>query len=88
MEVMSKDFRDALRDVGPSAMREILLEVPHTRWDDVEGPEEAKQEIREAVEFPLTRREQFDDLGIEPPKGVLLRPAGNRKDPHRKGDRK
>ncbi len=72
MEVVSKDFREALRDVGPSAMREILLEVPHTTWEDVGGLDEAKQEIREAVEFPLTRREQFDDLGIEPPKGVLL----------------
>jgi len=72
MEVVSKDFREALRDVGPSAMREILLEVPHTSWEDVGGLTEAKQEIREAVEYPLTRRERFDDLGIEPPKGVLL----------------
>jgi transitional endoplasmic reticulum ATPase len=53
-------------------MREILLEVPHTTWGDVGGLEEAKQDIREAVEYPLTRREQFEDLGIEPPKGVLL----------------
>ena len=72
MEVQARDFRDALRDVGPSAMREILLEVPHTPWGDVGGLTEAKQDIREAVEYPLTRREQFESLGIEPPKGVLL----------------
>ncbi|MCK8518094.1 CDC48 family AAA ATPase [Methanoculleus sp. 7T] len=72
MEVQSKDFREALRDVGPSAMREILLEVPHTTWEDVGGLAEAKQDIREAVEYPLTQRERFEDLGIEPPKGVLL----------------
>jgi transitional endoplasmic reticulum ATPase len=72
MEVQSNDFRDALREVGPSAMREILLEVPHTTWDEVGGLEEAKQDVREAVEYPLTQRERFEDLGIEPPKGVLL----------------
>ncbi len=72
MCVQQNDFRDALRDVGPSAMREVLLEVPHTTWDDIGGLEDAKQEIREAVEYPLTQRERFEDLGIEPPKGVLL----------------
>jgi transitional endoplasmic reticulum ATPase len=72
MEVRASDFREALRDVGPSAMREVLLEVPHTRWEDVGGLESEKEEVREAVEYPLTRRERFDRLGIEPPKGVLL----------------
>ncbi len=72
MEVLPSDFRDALRDVGPSAMREVLLEVPHTSWSDVGGLEEAKLDIREAVEYPLTERERFEELGIEPPKGVLL----------------
>jgi transitional endoplasmic reticulum ATPase len=72
MEVFAHDFRDALRDVGPSAMREVLLEVPHTRWSDVGGLESEKEEVREAVEYPLTKRDQFDRLCIEPPKGVLL----------------
>jgi transitional endoplasmic reticulum ATPase len=72
MEVLASDFRDALRDVGPSAMREVLLEVPHTRWEDVGGLEAEKEEVREAVEYPLTQRAKFDRLGIEPPKGVLL----------------
>ncbi|MDD1653588.1 MAG: AAA family ATPase, partial [Methanomicrobiales archaeon] len=72
MQVFSADFRDALRDVGPSAMREVLLEVPHVRWEDVGGLVAEKEEVREAVEYPLTRRERFENLGIEPPKGVLL----------------
>jgi transitional endoplasmic reticulum ATPase len=72
MQVKSSDFREALRDVGPSAMREVLLEVPHISWNEVGGLESAKQEVREAVEYPLTKRDQFEDLGIEPPKGVLL----------------
>jgi transitional endoplasmic reticulum ATPase len=72
MEVFAHDFRDALRDVGPSAMREVLLEVPHTRWEDVGGLESEKEEVREAVEYPLTQRPRFDRLGIDPPKGVLL----------------
>jgi transitional endoplasmic reticulum ATPase len=72
MEVLASDFREALRDVGPSAMREVLLEVPHTRWEDVGGLDSEKEEVREAVEYPLTQRAKFDRLGIEPPKGVLL----------------
>ncbi|MDD1671400.1 MAG: CDC48 family AAA ATPase [Methanomicrobiales archaeon] len=72
MQVKAADFSEALRDVGPSAMREVLLEVPHTSWDDVGGLESAKQEVQEAVEYPLKKRERFDDLGVEPPKGVLL----------------
>jgi transitional endoplasmic reticulum ATPase len=72
MEVLASDFREALRDVGPSAMREVLLEVPHTRWEDVGGLESEKEEVREAVEYPLAQRAKFDRLGIEPPKGVLL----------------
>jgi transitional endoplasmic reticulum ATPase len=72
MVVTGSDFRDALRDVSPSAMREVMLEVSHVTWEDVGGLEEAKQEIREAVEFPLTQRERYDELGIRPPRGVLL----------------
>jgi transitional endoplasmic reticulum ATPase len=72
MEVNSEDFRAALRDVSPSAMREVMLEVTHVTWHDVGGLEEAKQEVREAVELPLTDRDRFEDLGINPPRGVLL----------------
>ncbi|HOT94342.1 MAG TPA: CDC48 family AAA ATPase [Methanoregulaceae archaeon] len=72
LEVQARDFRDALRDVGPSAMREVMLEVSHVDWTDVGGLEEAKQEVREAVEYPLTDHKRFELLGIQPPRGVLL----------------
>jgi transitional endoplasmic reticulum ATPase len=72
LKVYASDFRSAQRDVGPSAMREVMLEVSHVKWDNVGGLEEAKTEVREAVEYPLTHREKFEDLGIVPPRGVLL----------------
>ncbi len=72
MFVTGKDFRTALRDVSPSAMREVMLEVSHVSWQDVGGLEAAKQEVREAVEYPLMDRQRFEDLGIVPPRGVLL----------------
>ncbi len=72
LKVYASDFRSAQRDVGPSAMREVMLEVSHVKWDNVGGLEEAKTEVREAVEYPLTHRQKFEDLGIEPPRGVLL----------------
>ncbi|HWS21233.1 MAG TPA: CDC48 family AAA ATPase, partial [Methanoregula sp.] len=72
LRVLASDFRSAQRDVGPSAMREVMLEVSHVKWDNVGGLEEAKTEVREAVEYPLTHRQKFEDLGIEPPRGVLL----------------
>lgn len=72
LRVLASDFRSAQRDVGPSAMREVMLEVSHVKWDNVGGLEDAKTEIREAVEYPLTHRQKFEDLGIEPPRGVLL----------------
>ncbi len=72
LKVFPSDFRSAQRDVGPSAMREVMLEVSHVKWDTVGGLDEAKTEVREAVEYPLTHRHKFEDLGIEPPRGVLL----------------
>jgi transitional endoplasmic reticulum ATPase len=72
MEVAINDFRDALREMQPSAMREVFLEVSHVSWNDVGGLEGEKEEVREAVEYPLTRRDRFERLGIEPPRGVLL----------------
>ena len=72
LRVLASDFRSAQRDVGPSAMREVMLEVSHVKWENVGGLEEAKTEVREAVEYPLTHRQKFEDLGIEPPRGVLL----------------
>ncbi|MDK2939061.1 MAG: transitional endoplasmic reticulum ATPase, partial [Methanolobus sp.] len=70
--VCKDDFENALREIEPSAMREVLVEVPDVRWNDVGGLDKAKQEIKEAVEWPLTRPDRFVSMGIKPPKGVLL----------------
>ncbi len=70
--VTFKDFEDALKRVEPSAMREVLIEVPKVRWDDIGGLENVKQEVREAVEWPLKYPQLFKEAGIEPPRGILL----------------
>ncbi len=72
LKVYASDFRSAQRDVGPSAMREVMLEVSHVKWQNVGGLDAAKTEVREAIELPLTDRQKFEDLGIEPPRGILL----------------
>ena len=72
LRVLAADFRSAQRDVGPSAMREVMLEVSHVKWETVGGLDSAKTEVREAVEYPLTHHDRFDELGIVPPRGVLL----------------
>jgi transitional endoplasmic reticulum ATPase len=72
LKVTMQDFLEAFKEVTPTSMREVYVEVPTVRWDDVGGLEEVKQELREAVELPLKHPEAFKRLGIEPPKGVLL----------------
>ncbi|MCS7131326.1 MAG: CDC48 family AAA ATPase, partial [Hadesarchaea archaeon] len=72
LQVTKEDFDNALKMVEPSAMREVLVEVPNVRWDDVGDLESAKQELREAVEWPLKYPDSFKRMGIEPPRGILL----------------
>jgi transitional endoplasmic reticulum ATPase len=72
LEVKKEDFLDAMREVEPSAMREVFVEVPDVRWDDVGGLTQAKQRLIEAVEWPLQYAELFAEAGIRPPKGILL----------------
>ena len=72
MEVTASDFEEALREVEPSAMREVLVEVPRVSWDEVGGLDAVKQEIIEAAEWPLDNPEKFTKMGIRPPKGILL----------------
>ena len=72
MIVKKDDFRGALNEVEPSAMREVLVELPKITWDDVGGLDQPKQQIKEAVEWPLSSPEKFDRMGVEAPKGVLL----------------
>ncbi len=66
------DFRNALRFVEPSAMREVLVEIPKITWNDVGGLEDVKQNLREMVEWPLKHPEAFKRMGIKPPRGILL----------------
>ena len=77
-EVMEKivvtgdDFKNAQKEIQPSALREVLVQIPDIKWDDVGGLEDVKQELKEAVEWPLKHPETFQRLGIRPPKGTLL----------------
>ncbi|MFX0054513.1 MAG: CDC48 family AAA ATPase [Promethearchaeota archaeon] len=72
LEVNNEDFLDALREIQPSAVREVFIEVPNVRWSDVGGLEEIKEKLKEVVEWPLKTPEAFKKFGIEPPKGVLI----------------
>ncbi len=70
--VTQADFDMALSDVSPSALRELLVEKPNVRWEDVGGLAKVKMQLREAVEAPLNHPEVFEEMGIRTPKGVLL----------------
>ncbi len=70
--VKMSDFQDALTEVEPSAMREVLVEVPNVRWSDVGGLVTIKKELQESVEWPLKYRDVFDYAKTRPPKGILL----------------
>ena len=72
MKVTMDDFKDAHRGIEPSAMREFLVEVPKVSWEEVGGLEIAKQQLKESVEWPLTKPDVFAKMGINPPTGVLL----------------
>ena len=70
--VTKEDFEYALKMVGPSAMREVLIEIPKVRWEDIGGLEDVKKSMKEVVEWPLKYPDSFKRLGIKPPTGVLL----------------
>ncbi len=72
LQVTMDDFADALKDVEPSAMREVLVESPNVKWTDVGDLEDAKQELAEAVEWPLKYADVFEYAKTKPPKGILL----------------
>jgi transitional endoplasmic reticulum ATPase len=72
MEVKMDDFINAYKEVTPTAMREVYIEVSTVNWADVGGLEDVKQHLKEAVEWPLKNPEIFSKLGIKPPKGILL----------------
>ena len=70
--VTKDDFKNALKDMQPSTMREVLIEKPNVKWEDIGALDEAKQELKEAVEWPLKFGKVFDHMNAKPPKGILL----------------
>ncbi|MHA1348892.1 MAG: CDC48 family AAA ATPase [Candidatus Odinarchaeia archaeon] len=72
IEVTREDFMNALKGIEPSALREVFIEVPNVRWEDIGGLEDVKQELIEAVEWPLKYPKLFEYMNAKPPKGILL----------------
>jgi transitional endoplasmic reticulum ATPase len=72
LEVTMNDFNEALKEVEPSAIREVFVEVPNVKWEDVGGLGEVKEKLIEAVEWPLRYPELFREANVKPPKGILL----------------
>jgi len=72
LEVTMDDFMEALKEVEPSAIREVFTEIPDVKWSDVGGLEEAKRILKESIEWPLRYSELFDHMRTHPPKGILL----------------
>jgi transitional endoplasmic reticulum ATPase len=72
LKITKEDFDEALKIVKPSAMREIIIEIPDVKWGDIGGLKEVKVDLKEAVETPLKNPDVFKRLGIRPPKGILL----------------
>jgi transitional endoplasmic reticulum ATPase len=80
IEVTMEDFRAALCEIEPSALREVFVEVPDVHWDDIGGLDHVKQELREIVEWPMQHADLFHRAGVRPPRGVLLQgPPGTGK---------
>ena len=72
LQISEIDFNEALKTVTPSALREVLIEIPNIKWEDIGGLQTIKQELKEAVEWPLKHGATFRKLGVRPPRGVLL----------------
>ena len=80
MDVKMSDFREASSEVAPSGLREVSVEVPNVRWEDVGGLEPIKATLREAIAWPLSQPLLFEKIGMQPPRGILLYgPPGNGK---------
>jgi transitional endoplasmic reticulum ATPase len=72
IKITKQDFDEALRDVQPSALREVLVQRPNVRWEDIGGLAQVKEELAEAIEWPLKHADLFAEANVEPPKGILL----------------
>jgi transitional endoplasmic reticulum ATPase len=72
LEVTMENFLDAMKEVEPSAIREVFVEVPNVKWHDVGGLDEIKEALKEAVEWPLKYADLFKKADTNPPKGIIL----------------
>ena len=72
IEVTKNDFEEALKEVMPSGIREVFVEIPNVTWDDIGGLEDLKQKLIESVDWPLSHPKIFERMGISPPRGILL----------------
>ena len=72
MEVRMSDFQEAVKEIEPSALREIYVEVPEVTWEQVGGLQDVKERLKESIEWPLTMPEKFEHFGISPPRGIML----------------
>ncbi|MCK4849684.1 MAG: AAA family ATPase, partial [Candidatus Heimdallarchaeota archaeon] len=72
LEVANSHFEAALKEIHPSAIREVFIEIPNVKWDDIGGMDKVKQELIEIVEWPFREKERFSRIGITPPRAVLL----------------
>jgi transitional endoplasmic reticulum ATPase len=72
IKIIDEDFKEALKEVRPSALREVLVQIPNVSWSDVGGLESLKEELREAIEWPLKHKEAFEHVDVSAPKGILL----------------
>ncbi|MDD3084083.1 MAG: AAA family ATPase, partial [Candidatus ainarchaeum sp.] len=72
LKITKKDFFEGLKDVQPSALREISIEVPNVKWDQIGALDEIKEELKQTIEWPLKNPIAFQEMGISPPKGILL----------------
>jgi transitional endoplasmic reticulum ATPase len=72
LEVTERDFKEALKGIQPSAMREVFVEVPDVTWDQVGGLEDTKERLRETIQWPLDYPDVFEQMDLNAPKGVLL----------------
>lgn len=72
IKVTNNDFQEALRDIQPSAMREVVVQRPNIHWDDIGGLQGVKEELAEAIEWPLKHADLFLEADVKSPKGILL----------------
>ncbi|MHA1738120.1 MAG: CDC48 family AAA ATPase, partial [Candidatus Heimdallarchaeota archaeon] len=72
LEVTQEDFLSAMKEIQPSAIREVFTEIPNIRWSDVGGLDNQVRELKEAIEWPLKFKESFTRMGVSPPRGILL----------------